>query len=210
MEAVKMLKRSLCVVSLVGLMAMGAAAQDYVLEYSPLTIPAVATPTPIEISLLNNTGADLAIGGLVFDFSAPGGGLMWDLDGPDDTGFTPDDDFIWEPWLDGSGHPDFGTNDYFATIDPPQTGFLSSADLFAVTVPAGSSARVATLIITGMAEGVFPLIAGNAEEILTGGVTAGFPSLPVAGAETQITVIPEPATLGLLGLGGLMFLRRRR
>ena len=205
-----MLKRSLCVLSLVGLMAVAATAQDYVVEYNPLTIPQVGVPTPIEISLFNGSGADLAIGGLVFDFAAPGGGLTWNLDGPDDIGFTPDDDFIWEPWLDGSAHPVYATNDYFATIDPPQTAFLSSSDLFAVSVPAGTSQRVATLIVTGLAEGVFPFVAGDPQQILTGGVDLNFEALPVAGAETQITVVPEPATLGLLGLGGLMFLRRRR
>lgn len=199
---------------LVGLMAGTAAGWDYGLAYDTGAVHAdtgypelqVNVPTPLTISMVNYTDADYAIPGITFEFSAPWGGLAWDLDGPDDTGFTPDDGFSWEPWLDGSPHPVFGTNDYFATIDPPQTGFLSWADLFAVTIPAGGSGPVATLVLEGTEFGTFRLAAGDEAGIFH----LKCPLCPVEPRElgTQIVVAPEAATLCLLAIGGLAMARR--
>ncbi len=211
-----MLKRSLLVLSVVGLMAGAVVAQPEV-EFSYDTglrdsgnpaLSAPGVPTPLVISVVNNTETDFAIGGVVFSFS--GDDFNWDLLGPDGLPSTPDDGFMWEEWLDGSPHPVFATPAYFPTIDPPQTA-LTLTDIFAVTVPALSSTPVATLMISGKAEGKFDFVAGDEAEILAAGEARGFENVPVGGTNTVgVTVLPEPATLGLLGLGGLMFLRRRR
>jgi len=36
-----------------------------------------------------------------------------------------------------------------------------------------------------------------------------FPEGPIGGVQTNVTVVPEPATMGLLAIGGLMILRRK-
>ena len=200
-----MLKRSLCVLCLVGLMAGAATAQfDWEFEYEGTTVPAPGDgPGMLIINLVNNTEVDFPIGGLFFEFSAePAAGLKWDLD----TGFA------WEPWLDGSPDPVFSQMAYFATVNPAQTA-NGLADLFAVVVPALGSTRVATLELTGNTPGQYNLTIGGSEgsgSALAGGELYGFANVPVGNVTAGITVLPEPATLGLLGIGGLMFLRRRR
>lgn len=204
-----MLKRSLLVLSVVGLMTAGAAAQvpfELVVDTGFINpanespaLPEVGPMFPVTISAVNNTGADLPIAAVAFDFDDPSGNLNWDLD----TGFA------WEPWLDGSNHPDFGLQVYFATINPPQTAALGLGATFAYSVPAGGSAPLATLMMSGKEEGKFDLTLGVPNELLVDENTLLPVDIGNSNVQT-ISVLPEPATLGLLGLGGLMFWRRRR
>jgi len=99
----------------------------------------VETPIAISIRHNGNQTAPLRIGGIVFDFKNPEGGLFWDLDGPDDasspTWFPPfepcielcidccpppygrnpninDDGFRFEGILDGILHPNSGPGNF--------------------------------------------------------------------------------------------------
>ena len=214
-----MLKRSLLVLGLVGCLATVSSAADFELAYDTGHMNGPhwldkGVPTPLEISVLNNTQADFPIGGIVFGFSSTGYPLTWDLDGPDNTGFTGDDDLVWTPWLDGSPEPvsGMGMTAYFATVDPPETALLL-ADMVAVVVPAMDSTHVATLMVTspqGPGAWETELVVGVEDDLLYAGEAAGFAAVGDLGGTHVVTLVPEPATLALLVIGGLATLRRRR
>lgn len=212
-----MLKRSLLVLGLVGCLATVSSAADFELAYDTRHMDGPhwldkGVPTPLEISLVNNTQVDFPIGGIVFDFSSTGYPLTWDLDGIDDTGLTGDDDFAWTSWLNGDPHPVYSAVSYFATVDPPQTA-LQLTDMFAVTVPAMGSTHVATLMVTspeGPGYWETELKAGVEDNLLFHGEAGGFAAVLELGGTNVVTLVPEPATLALMVIGGLATLRRRR
>ena len=70
--------------------------------------------TPVEISIRDTSGLEWPLLAVFFDFGNPGGELLWDFDGSDNTPFTGDDGFSWESGLDD---PVF----YSAIIVPPST-----------------------------------------------------------------------------------------
>ncbi|MHB1156898.1 MAG: beta strand repeat-containing protein [Phycisphaerales bacterium] len=96
-----------------------------------------------------------------------------------------------------------------------ELGAGTSCDLLAVT--GNLNITNANLILNGTFSGQSYIIATYGS--LTGAAFASMPALPVGytidygtGANSAITLvgIPEPATLGLLAIGGLMMLPRRR
>ena len=67
--------------------------------------------------------------------------------------------------------------------------------------------RVPVIIPAGATPGVYTLSIDPAATSLAG---LGAPIVATPGAAGTITVVPEPASLGLIALGGLFALRRRR
>jgi hypothetical protein len=195
------------------------AGSDFELTYDTGLInpdtgnPALPEPgvsTRLVIGVVNNTGEDFPIGGIVFDFEAPSGGLLWDLDGEDDEQFTWDDGFTWHCWLSGVLPPNIDFPTYWGTVDPPQTVLLFG-DLSAIHVPAEGSFDVATLLVQGTNVGEFPFRVGGDSTLLYGGDAAAFAMVPVGGTHvTTISVLPEPGPLPLAMLGAWLGSRRRR
>jgi hypothetical protein len=233
MEAVKMLKRALCVLSLVGLMACAASAQapfEFVYDTGHPNGPMYLDPgmNDIAIGIVNNSGAGDYIGGLVFEFSNPDGLLSWTLPdnwawgGPMGDPIGPDGQPAPPFPVLGGGWKDYRPilgieQPYFATSNPVQTALLLS-DGLAVPLPAaGDPVMVGTLSVMaslppGPAQEVMTeMIFGAGPGQLALGAGSGFIEPPLGGTNSAMfTIVPEPATLGLLGIGGLMFLRRRR
>ena len=166
-----MFKRSLSVLSLVGLMATFAAGQiaaeftyDTGHPLGPLELdPSV--PAVVEISLTNTGAEAFGVSGVVFDFANPGGGLTIGA-------------FVWEPTLDGGIHPDAGVQAFYAAVSPSQTAALLSSDIVGETFysypsPEGSftpgtTIPIATIEVTidpGLSQAT--LVAGSAFDILT-------------------------------------------
>lgn len=249
MEAVQMLKRFLCVSSLVGLMSTAAVAgtADFELLWNggsgqgdaPLVLqPGV--PTPLNVSIKNNTGAALPVGGVSFEFAAPGGGVSFDYDGPDnvsnpnDRPSLVDDGWQWGGTpgaarnTDGTPGPVYplfagGVFDfmnlgilfsrpYTFINSPPQTAYLLDSDGQGVVVPANGTMELGTLLITAGLPGPGGSdVALNSGAIVNRGVAAGFAAVEGLGnTSASLTIVPEPATLALLAAGGLVGLRRRR
>lgn len=266
-----MLKRSLMTIALCGMIASVAGAADY--EFSATTGhpdgPEVLVPglNQIDIWLNNNTvfptsSAPLSIGGIVFDFSSPGGLLSWDLLGPDGessptvfptaqqnadyglgSGLGGIDDIPQNPNIDDDGFRFIGLLDgqirttdpgpgefqapvrpYFALHDPPSTGLeLGAGDAIQIfpnsfPVERPTSTHVATLWVTAAlppgpaGDGAIPvsLVLGSTANLLVEGNNFG-QITDLGGSEVQeFRLVPEPATMALLMLGGLTVLRRRR
>jgi len=92
---------------------------------------------------------------------------------------------------------------------------LELTDLFAVSVPAGGSALVAILTVTALAAPgpmawKADLTVGIENDLLYAGSEAFFEAVPDLGGTHVVNLVPEPATLALLVIGGLVTLRRRR
>lgn len=164
---------------------------------------AVGQPTQMRISLRDVSGKVWGIGAVIFDFEAPNGGLTWDLNGPDDVDFTEDDGFVWQSGLDGLD------DEYFATVDPPQSVFSGLHGSDAVQVPANGLVRLATIEIIANDKGDFLFVAGVPDGMI---FTTWLPSVPIVDGTHQVTltVVPEPDTLAMLGLAVLLPVALRR
>lgn len=194
-----MLKRSIGVLVVVGCVA-GSAMADAFFEYSPTTL-IVGEETTISISITDVSGDGFGLGAVIFDLSNPDGSLKWDLDGPDDVGFTDDDGFRWQNGL--------GEGEYFATIDPPQSvwgGQLGQA----FPVPPNGTVLLAEIDITGNVVGEAKFVVGPADGTIFEDLQ--FLGVPIINGTQQVTfnVIPEPASLSILALGALALVRRSR
>ena len=123
------------------------APADVILEYDtghPLGphFLTVDEETPLQISVTDRTGEQWGVGGVLFGFIAPSGGLTWDLNGPDNIDFSEDDDFTWPCYF---FYP--CSFDYFANVDPAGTGFVGFSSKQAVQVPANGTVLLATLTL---------------------------------------------------------------
>ncbi|MHC5111586.1 MAG: PEP-CTERM sorting domain-containing protein [Planctomycetota bacterium] len=100
-------------------------------------------------------------------------------------------------------------------FDPFVTpGGLYNSDLLAgiFLLTATDNALVGTLTVTvpqGLAEGSYDVVVDSAFDGDLSNIAAGISQEGLFGTAT-INVVPEPATLGLLSLGGLAMLRRRK
>lgn len=134
--------------------ASGNGEPGVILHFDPLSlIPGQAVT--VTISIQDTSGKGFGIGAVVFEFANPDGGLMWDLDGSDDTQFTADDGFVWLQGLDGLD------NDYFATVDPPQNVWVGGNQDGAVQVGPNATLAIATIDITADSGDQATFVAGN-------------------------------------------------
>ena len=145
-------------------------------------------------------------GGLPIEWFVPGGGFGFDLF--EDTSPTIVADFDVLPALDGSaialagpstGGDNAGATAYYLPLTPGQTYRLTSLTL-STTVPAAYDEVFDDAIVDFR-------IRSDAEASTTG---LADPGQWIRLVDDPGAAIPEPASLSLLGLGGLLALRRRR
>ncbi len=179
-----MLKKACLAVVAMGFAASFANA-EVLLNYEPTMIDIDATDGPydVAISVTGNSGFDGLTSAVIFDFDG--------LDALNPVGF------VWD------GSPDFDNpNQWFtdATLPAP------SAVSFGATLPVvgGEVTPLATLSIDPQNTGDF---------VVTDGATVGDENaapLDVKSGPTTFSIVPEPASLGLLAMGALAAIRRRR
>lgn len=176
-----MLKKACLSAVVMGLMASFSVA-DVLLNYEPTTLN-VDESVDIVLSLTGNDG-----------FNGLSSAVILDFDGLDELGL---DGFAWD------GTPDFDNpNNWFVDASLPAPSAVS----FGATLPivGGELTPVATLSGTPTQLGEWTLDA-NA----TIGDENAAP-LDVKSGPQVFTVVPEPASLGLLAMGALAAIRRRR
>ncbi len=100
----------------------------------------------------------------------------------------------------------FGTGDLIMADGAISLGFPATGLLYTYSYDIPSDAAFGS-IITFTVGDIAEYGAASSISYLVEGVTAG---ISMTGMEFTSTVIPEPMTIALLGLGGLFLLRRRR
>jgi hypothetical protein len=190
-----MVRKMLVVVLVSGAMASVGLA-DIILQYEPDTIPD-ATTTNVTISLHSNPGTSFLLAGM---------GFAYDPDSEAYQALNPNTfDWTFVPIAGpGCGDP----NQWFCTTDlptPQAVAFIPGVEL---GVPDGEKVEMATINFKP----------GAHEDITKYNLRSGFQAFDEnleeltikEGNDFSITVLPEPASLGLLALGALVAVRRRR
>ncbi len=180
---------------LVAAVALGLVASvgmaDVTLSYDPSTInPGEATD--IAVSLIANPGAPVSVGAMGFDYD--GSSDAWTNINP--TGFS------WTPATVND------PNSWFATSDLPNPQAVAFFPGAAIDVPDGAGIEIATLSVNAVDH------AAVTEYSFAANMTVADENvspLNVKGGDpATITVTPEPTTLGLLAIGALAVVRRKR
>ena len=190
-----MLKRFLACVVVLGVMTSGATA-EVVFQWEPTELKA-GENTTLTLFVSANPGLDLGIGSLIFFFSDSDDAIQL-------KNFR---------WIDELKIP----NIYFFLEDLPdavQTVYAFGTCLppleFCVRYPTdGSKLKLGELDVQVDAPGNYILDMGTGRAEATS-AEGQQPFEIKGGLETKLTVIPEPASLGLLLLGTLALARRRR
>jgi len=188
-----MFKRSLGACLLVASMAVTSPAwANAIITFEPSNLEA-GVPTPVTISVTDSTGSGFGIGQVSFGFSVPAGLTVGNFG-----------------WLSGLNSGSL----YFATTGLPNPFTILLVPSSGVDVPANGTIPIAGITVTadaGAADGqTFSLPTGiiiQEDENLSSLVVKNDSS---AGVFTIGPVVPEPATLALLVVGGLATLHRRR
>ena len=190
-----MLKRFLACVVVLGVMTSGATA-DVVFQWEPTQLK-VGENTTLTLLASTNPDLDLGIGSLILFFSDSDDAIRLK-------------DFRW---IDELKIP----NIYFFLEDLPDAvqtvyafGTCNFPLEFCVRYPTdGSKVKLAELDVQVDELGSFILDMGTDGAEATS--AEGQAPLEIKGGlQTKLTVVPEPASLGLLLLGSLAWARRRR
>ncbi|MCH7840532.1 MAG: PEP-CTERM sorting domain-containing protein [Planctomycetes bacterium] len=190
-----MLKRFLACVVVLGVMTSGATA-EVVFQWEPTELKA-GENTTLTLFGSTNPDLDLGIGSLIFFFSDSDEAIRLK-------------EFRW---IDELKAP----NIYFFLEDLPDAvqtvyalGTCEPPFTFCVRYPTdGSKIKLAELDVQVDELGSFILDMGTGRAEATS-AEGQVPLEIKGGLETKLTVVPEPASLGLLLLGSLAWVRRRR
>lgn len=177
-----------------GLMASWAAA-EVSLQYTPSTV-IVNQPADIALSLVANPGFSSTIGSVILDFTGGPTGPQSNLPQLNLTGFA------FNPQINQATNANWFTEVTLPSV--VQTVFLGVVP--DAMVQDGQALPVGTLSLNPTAVGAWILAT---DAIVSDALD--FVELDIKGGDPQtINVTPEPASLGLLALGALAVVRRRR
>ncbi len=184
-----MLKRTLLTTLAVGLIASVGMA-DVSLHLSPAELDMNDGTQDLNIVMTSNPGTSALLGSVGFSFDT--GGSAWAALDPSA--------FAWVPDIMND------QNEWFVTSDLPDPVAVAFSPGGAVEIPDGTDVVIAALTVTPNTQGDFSLGLG-ANSIAD---QLGSPLQLKGGDPSDITIIPEPASLSLLALGALAVIRRRR
>ena len=170
-----------------------------------LLVLGLASSANAALTLVSSEGDTLLQGGstrigIYNDNAAPGQGLItWlsiDVSGPG--AWIPNDEIFHSPPSLGPG----GTSLYYGVLPPGDTGLAYTADLWYSDAAVASPDPYGVGVLVDYGFNCIGL--GNVDiYLIADDLTTVLDKLTIA-------QIPEPMTIALLGLGGLLLLRRRK
>ncbi len=187
-----MLKKMLVAAVAMGVMATAGLA-DVTLSYSPSEFDIAEVengPLDIAVSLTSNPGTDALIASIGFEYD----------DGSDGWAGLNPQGFEWT--FEGNDNP----NTWFVSGGLPSPAAVAFVPGVEIDVPDGTTVEIATLAVRPEATGDF-VLNSNVVNLTDANL---LPLSLKGGDPTTISVTPEPASLGLLALGALAMIRRRR